>query len=526
MISMTQNPDTGAQPPKSCYGCPSMLTVPEAQQFFGKSVGAPMCAVFGKPIGTGSTKDSDRPKIAVNLARNCEEHGKPRPVQPDWNRVTFAVATPDYEAIRFNRKAQQDVVRSCATCEHLVRDDIVASELSLAAGLCSIKGRLVPSNRSAFTGRDCPDRSIALGGVRTNLDNVTMLPEYDVDTTLSSDPVRHHKQMLRDAVDPTEYPTDKEVTADDAAAGVRAWRKVIDPATENFAFLPIYRRDYFSAEEQAKIPSTGDDEHPEDYIDHGFYVYKVAVLWTELDETPGLWGQAGTGKTELGRHLAWLMQIPFERVSITGSTELDDLAGKMHYSPEKGTYWQDGRLVAAWSKPNVLVLDEPNTAPPDVWQFIRPMTDNSKQLVLDQNNGEARKRHADCFLMLAMNPAWDPKNVGTHVTGDADVNRLMHISIPMPPPELEREIIMTRCKHDGYNLPPDVLKTIMGIAEDIRALANDDAIPITWAIRPQLKVARATRWFDMKTCYRMAVADFLEPDAAQAVLDVVDSHVE
>jgi MoxR-like ATPase len=157
---------------------------------------------------------------------------------------------------------------------------------------------------------------------------------------------------------------------------------------------------------------------------------------------------------------------------------------------------------------------------------VRPMTDNSKQLVLDQNEGEARKRHDDCYLMLAMNPAWDSKNVGTHEVSDADVNRLMHISIPMPPAALEREIIQTRCGHDNYQITPETLGTIMKIAEDIRKLANDDSIPITWAIRPQLKVARASRWFDLKSCYRMAVADFLEPEAAQAVLDVVDSHVE
>jgi hypothetical protein len=66
----------------------------------------------------------------------------------------------------------------------------------------------------------------------------------------------------------------------------------------------------------------------------------------------------------------------------------------------------------------------------------------------------------------------------------------------------------------------------MRVAKDIRGLCDEDALPITWAVRPQLKVARASKWFDLKTCYRMAVADFLEPESAEQVLDVVNSHVE
>lgn len=510
----------------NCFECPSFLSAQESTQFFMKSTGVPMCARFGKPIGVIESSNKQRQEVGKALAKNCSEFGKDRPKTPDWSTISMQVALPDPEVLKFGRRAQQNLVRSCNTCEHFVREDVVAAEMGFSAGLCSAKGKLLLSNRYVYEARDCEDRSIALSGVRSDVHGIMMLPEYSSSFTLSSDPVKHHQQMKVIAVDPTVYQTDRPVTEEQEKSGIRAWRLIVDPKTENEVYLPIYRADYFTPEEMEKIPQTGDDEHPEDYIDHGFYVYKVAVLWGELDETPGVWGEAGTGKTELFRHLAWLMQLPFERISITGSTELDDLAGKMHYSPDKGTYWQDGRLVEAWSKPCVLVVDEPNTGPADVWQFLRPMTDNSKQLVIDQNSGERRPRHDDCYLGLAMNPAWDPKNVGTHVVSDADVNRLMHISIPMPPPKLEQEIIKTRCGHDGYNITPEMLSDIMNIAKDIRQLSSDDALPISWAVRPQLKVARASRWFDLKTCYRMAVADFLEPEAAQQVLDIVESHVE
>ena len=508
---------------KSCFNCPSALTPQEAAVFFRKSIGVPVCARFGKPIsGSAKTPESQGKKIATSIAKNCAEYGNPRPESPDWSKATFTVMLPDPEVFGRSRQSQ-DLVRACGACEHFVREDVVASELGYSAGLCAAKGKLLLGNRYTYEAKNCDYRS--LGQVRTDIGNLVMLPEYDEGFAGDSDPVKHFFKKQRAGIaDPVDYETDKPVSDEDRSHGIRAWREIIDPETENVVYLPIYDLDFFSEEERAKIPRTGDDEHPEDYVDHSFLVYKVAVLWTELDETPGLWGVPGTGKTELFRHLAWLMCLPFERFSITGSTELEDLAGKMHYSPEKGTYWTDGRFTQAWSKPSVIVVDEPNTGPPDVWQFFRPVTDNSKQLVLDMNNGEARKRHTDCYLGMAMNPAWDAKNVGAHMIGDADANRLMHMQIDLPPAPLEREIIKTSCAHDGYEISKEKLDTIMNIAKDIRELCENDTLPITWAIRPQLKVARASRWFDWLTVYRMASADFLEPSAQEQLLDVVRSH--
>lgn len=525
---MTQQPTPPGAPPPSCLNCPSMLDTGEATAFFMKSLGVPMCARFGKPIGSAKSTDKQRVDVAKALAKNCSEYGSPRPQGgPDWPNLTFAVAMPDPEVLRFNQRRQQDLVRSCSSCEHLVSASTTLREVGFAAGLCAAKGKLILDNRQTFEGRNCDMRSLSTVGNTRGIGSIMLLPEYSADFALSSDPVKYHQAQMQNFVDPTEYPTDKPVTPDEELSGIRAWRLVEDPESGNSTYLPIYRRDFFDEAEQAKIPSTGDDEHPEDYIDHGFYTYKVAVLWRELDETPALQGPAGVGKTEFFRHMAWLMQLPFERFSFTASSELDDLAGKMHYSPDRGTYWVDGRLVKAWSKPCVLVGDEPNAAPPDVWQFIRPMTDNSKQLVLDMSDDPTpRPRDDNCYLGLAFNPSWDAKNIGVAPISDADANRLMHIWIPLPDPKLEKQIIAKACERDGYDIDPAMIETIMKIADDIRPQCDDDTLPITWGIRPQIKVARATRWFDIKSCYLMAIADHLEPEARQQVLDVVESHVE
>jgi len=513
-------------PEKSCLTCPSYLTPQESQTFFNKNIGAPVCARFGKPIGSAHTTDKQRKEVAQAIAKTCSSHGEDRPNSVDWSEARFKVTFPDPEVLQFNRKTSQENVRNCQLCEHFVSEQVVAKDLGFGVGLCSAKGNLILPSRMTFEARDCEERSAGLNGVRTNTNGLVMLPEYSADFTLSTDPVKYHQQMKLHSVDPTLHETEYEVSDEDESGGIRAWRKVEDPNTGNATLLPIFRRDFFTEQEQAHIPKTGDDEHPEDYVDFGFYVYKVSVLWRELDETPGAWGQSGVGKTEFGRHMAWLMQVPFIRISVTGSSEIEDLAGSMRYSPEKGTYWQDGRVTKAWSSACVLVVDEPNTGPPDVFQYLRPMFDNSKQLVLDQNDGETRDRHEHCYPLVAMNPAWDSKNVGTHEISDADANRLMHITFTLPPERLEREILVTRCAHDNYAVDVDILDSVMRIAKDIRALCEEDTLPITWGIRPQLKVVRATRWFSMKEAYRMAIADFLEPTVQEQFMSVVDSHVE
>lgn len=501
---------------KSCFNCPSLLTTNEEQvAFFGKAIGVPTCARYGRVMGNPAM-----------IAKNCVSFGEPKPASPDWSKLAFTVALPDPKVFKAERN-QPEVVASCLACINYIKPQEVWNHFGWSPGLCSAKGKLILGNRLTFEARGCEYSSLAEEySVRPDIRELIMLPEYSDDLVPTSDPVKNFfQEQKKEFVDPVDYPSDKEVDDEDKKSGIRAWREITDPITENSVYLPIYDLDFFSEEERAKIPRTGSDEHPEDYVDHNFYTYRTAVLWTELDETPGLWGEPGTGKTEFFRYMAWLMCLPFERISITGSTELEDLAGKMHFSKEQGTYFEYGRVPQAWTKPCVMVIDEPNVGPPDVWQFLRPMTDNSKQLVLDVNKGERLSRHNDCYLGLAMNPAWDVRNVGAQMISDADVNRLMHMYIELPPPELEREIIKTRCTHDGWSISEGQLNTIMGIAKDVRALVEQGTLPITWAIRPQLKVARAVRWFDYMTAYRMASADFLEPEAQQRLLDVVRAHV-
>jgi MoxR-like ATPase len=501
-----------------------MLSTEDSVLFFNKSIGVPVCARYGKPLGSLNSTIRERDAIAETMAASCPDHMKPRPSTPDGNKAHFAVTFPDPETIN-KPQVRPELVSTCAGCQFFVPADVVSLELGWGTGLCSRKGKLILGNRMSEEARNCEYKSF--GTAARDASRLTYLPEYEPSFAGANDPLKAFVAAQTNFIDPKEYPSDYPVTVEDTERGIRAWRRIVDPITSNEVMLPIFKRDFFSPEDQKLIPATGDDEHPEDYVDHNFYVYKVAVLWMELDETPAFWGQAGTGKTEFYRHMAYLMQVPFYRFSITGSTEVDELVGAMQYTEGVGTHFEKGLFVTAWENPCVMVVDELNLGKPDVQQILRPCIDNSKQLVLTMAPGAPKiERNIDCFLGVAMNPAWDIVNYGAQPIGDADANRLMHLYIELPPESLEREIIKKRCSHDGWDIPKEKLDMVMAIAKDVRSLTQEGTLPITWAIRPQLKVARALRWFDALTCYKMASADYLEPAQQEILLDVVRSHAE
>lgn len=513
---------------KSCLDCPSYVPKAETVEVFGKATGAPMCQRFGHLLGTPAMNGAELSEVANRRAGSCDKFGYPRTTSAGSQ---FIAVIPDPDA----REALPDLhplkqgVRACGMCSRFVPDErvAVAPHLGYTTGLCAAKGKLVPPSKRVEEATGCSFRK--LGPVRDNADGLHLIPLLQITARprgAAGPEVSKYRRHPDEILDPKDYPTDRDVTPEEMESGVRAWRKIVDPeGTGNEVYAPIFDEKYFSEEERALIPKTGDEERPELHIDHDGSVYRIMVLWRELDETPMLWGSPGTGKTEILRHIAWLMQLPFHRVSISSSSEIDDLAGKMLFKDNETTFHY-GRISSAWTKPCLLLVDEPNTGPTVVWEFIRPMTDNSKQLVLDMSDDpKPLQRHNECHLGMAANPAWNALNVGTNVIGDADSSRLMHLEFDLPPEEVERAIISNRVRLDGWEIDKERLDFIMSVAGKLRELCSDGILSMTWAIRPQIKVARALRWFSPRRAYRLAVADMLPPEQHGALLDQVEAHI-
>ena len=527
--------DPFAAPVPSCANCPSFLgssNLEDQLANYGGLYKAPTCLSKGKLLGGPNAPAEVNTKIQEAVARTCSAFGKVPPrSQKKATTVSVALGMPSIS--NPNRKSS-DQPGSCLTCKFFVPSNVMQREIGFTAGLCVRNGFLVSSQSTSKTARDCSSGESLASSISadsrsiekhydTMLADVMILPELRPALTLGKKIGSNLPEPEVAFVDPKDYPTDAPVSDDDKAHGIRAWRKFYNDDQSKSVMLPVFDMEFFDEDEQAKIPRPGDDNHPELYKDHQNLAFKCAVIW-HLQETPALHGVAGTGKTEFFRYMASLLCMPFERVSITASSELDDLAGKTHYTPEKGTFFEMGRIPRAWGKPCIQVIDEPNVGSPAVWQFIRPMTDNAKQLVLDMNEGQVVDRHKYSFLGMAMNPAYDFRNVGAETISDADGSRLMHIFVDFPEDKVEREILRKRCDQDGFKVSPDQLTKMMEIAKALRLLAADGTLPITWGIRQQIKVARALAWFPWVEAYRMAAADYIEPQARQLILDQVNLH--
>ena len=542
----------------SCTRCPAFLSRDEAEALTGKDIGSPMCKAKGIPLLMPKDVDSPKEQILLEIrATDCDLFQKPtsRTLHSTFNKDsgvgmkvgvgkdTVGLGMPGIGKAGTPAKPVSNL-STCRTCSQFVTAaDVVDRVGWTGVGMCLAKGELIRVELAAATAAQCVsplkssrvDAAALAHGQKTehaSLDNFEFDMMYGLKKSVLSqgEAVQDLDKVDQSSVDPREYETDLPVEKEFLDAGIRAWRRIPNPQRpEQFVHLAIYNHrpisegGFLSDEELSKVPQAGQKEHVELYQDYSDSLYRVAVAWLELGETPIAWGEPGVGKTELFRWIAWLMQLPFERMSITATTEVDDLMGNKEFSPEKGTYYRYGRLPLAWKKPCIIVLDEPNVGPDEVWHALRPLTDNSSQLVLEQarEGGERLDRHDDCYLGFAANPAWDVRNAGANSIADADSSRLMHVFIELPDKGTEMKIIQNAVEVDGWQLDPNTLDQIMVVAEDLRELSKSGALPISWGIRHQIKFARGLKYFTPVDAMRMAAADFLDPVYRDQMLDIV-----
>lgn len=506
-------------PAPSCLRCPSFLAPEDAAASTGKSTGAPMCARFGFVLGRPGATNKQNTETAELRAKGCTKYGQPKPPgtlksQPIATEVV--IPDPDARVELDPKDPNRTSVRGCAQCKHFVPDRVVKEETGWVGGICAAKGRLILGSRKVAEATNCQFRAIGAPRIEMSL---PLLPIYSSATTAEEAAL---KKAGLEVIEPLEYVSDRTVTPEQEAQGIKAWRELKDPnGSGNTVFLPIFRPDIFTSEELELIPQTGSKEHPELYLDYGGYAYQIAILWMELDETPAAWGMPGVGKTEIARHLAWMMQLPFYRFSIKEATELYELEGSTQFKEGEGTFFRDGRFTKAWGSKCVIIVDEPNMGRPEVWAFLRPCMDNSKTLVLDSDGGRTIERGEFCFPMLSMNPAWSPLNIGTAPIGAADASRMMHLDFDLPPEEVERKIIKSWVMQDGWMIDDTRLSLVLKASTMIRELCNSGTIALSWGLRETIKVSRALRFFDPVTAFKISAANYLEPQQRQALLDQV-----
>ncbi len=525
---------------QTCVTCPSAVTGKVAADHFGvSSVEAGsyiFCSRFGHVLGD---HNGMREGLAERYGASCPSHGKPVPTTLDAAPLPGVVYEPRPDLLTVLPASQRPTF--CGDCTKKDDSGITA---------CAATGNLLFNTKQTETAQACSFGAIgnpnavvgnrlaewtttpvALSATRVNDSGQTgsaLKPPTKASTkaTVPSAPI---------ILEPTNYNSDAKVSPDHAAKGIQAWRRVTSPKGQDH-FLPIFRTDFFSEEEQAKIPKSGADYgDPSLYIDHDDILVEFAVQSYTKDLNLVFIGEPGTGKTEGARYIAWQLNAPFDRITYTEDTDPDDVLGFFHFGEyeameadgtvvtKTGTYLKVGALPKMWQTPGVKLSDEPNLPCEAIVQTYRSMNDSSRVLTV---SGQKFIRHDYCFHVMAMNPHYDFRNIGAKPMASADSRRLT-FHLMTPPTEAQIKDILQRAilTLDGVAIKEDVMKVIIDAGKDLRDMTKNNLLPDFWTTSQEVKVARLVPDFGLVGAYRRAYFNYIDPAIADLAVTAVKSHI-
>lgn len=211
-------------------------------------------------------------------------------------------------------------------------------------------------------------------------------------------------------------------------------------------------------------------------------------------------GPTGSGKTTLPRFFASKHHLPYRRVSLNGGTTPEDLIG--HYILKDGvTEWVDGILTQAVRKGWILVVDEPNFAPPEVLSVLNSLLDDERILVLPQKDGEVIKPHPNFRLISTMNPS-EEGYAGTNEMNESLLDRFdvtLYIDYNR---DVERNILK-----DMGILPGDA-SNILRFTEKLRESYQEKEILTPFSTRQMMSFASLYK----KGMHELIIGRFKESD--------------
>jgi len=466
-----------------------------------------------------------------------------------------AAEVVDYlPTVRFARKGE--VVRisstkatNCGECRNFIPAASAEAAWGINAPVCSALGVAIKPTRMGETSKACSHSEVLSRTSRNGEAYQASVNVKDVDTRVmdayrvtESSKVEAAAAAPQDgrhhfAIDPRAWQTERPVAKSDIALGIKAWRKFTDPKGRGGdIFAPILDWQALGLPDPR---STYGKAKPELYVDHSGLLYRIAALsfgsfnpGVGLSMAPALLGEAGNGKTEAFIALAYLLDAPFTRIQFTSESDRFDLEGSLQVRGGE-TVFQDGVLTAAYERPGVLLLDEPNAAPDSLWFLLRPVLDAMGQFTIASSEatdhtgkkvgGRVVRKHPLAFIGAAMNPP-DFKYRGARELSQADWERLAILRIDLPDESTEREIIRLQLDADGIKVKGGAIDSLMGIASEIRALYSEGGIEIPWGVRQNVRVAKLLVAFSLQDAFRVGCTSRLSPETESLIMSIVNKY--
>jgi len=246
---------------------------------------------------------------------------------------------------------------------------------------------------------------------------------------------------------------------------------------------------------------------------------KAAILAGIKKNSPALLvGETGIGKTTIINHLAKKEKKILHRISLNGSTTVDEIIGK--FVPKgKKIEWIDGLLVQAMKKGDWVVFDEINSATSDILFCLHALLDDDRKLTLLENEGEIIYGHKDFRFFATMNPTDD--YIGTKELNPALKSRFFPIlEIKHLEPKKEQALLVKKGSDDAH------ATYLVSFATDLRKLKNELQISYFCSTRDLIQVSELIdAGLDKDLAINYAIINKIDSDDRQYLIDnkVIDN---
>lgn len=138
-------------------------------------------------------------------------------------------------------------------------------------------------------------------------------------------------------------------------------------------------------------------------------------------------GPTGTGKTYMVMELAKSLGKTLHVINVSGELTIDSILGRD--TLVDGTIvWRDGTLTNALRKGDWVLMDELNTALPEVLTIVNGILDDSRSVTLPNADCERIEAHTDFRFIATQNPA-NGNYAGTARLNDALINRMVKVTV-------------------------------------------------------------------------------------------------
>lgn len=242
---------------------------------------------------------------------------------------------------------------------------------------------------------------------------------------------------------------------------------------------------------------------------------KLAI---EHDYPSLLVGETGTGKTSIIRYLSHKANKTFYRFNLTGETTVEEIVGR--WTLNKGSMvWQDGLLVQAMKEGANLLIDEINTALPEVLFSLQSLLDDDKYIILTNKNNEKIIPHKNFRFFASMNPT--DEYAGTKELNKAFMSRFtVVINVPYPPFNIEKKIV-----EEKGGAEPLKAEFMVSVAEKLRESKKNEDIFYTCSTRDLIYWATLNKHMDIKESFMLSIANKASEEDKVEILRIFNSLI-